>query len=306
MLEPDASLESDGATVIAPIHPGRSSKERPLPNPVPPEPSVTLYAGEVMHHRLRPKRHRFVYKVYSTLVDLDRRHEIGGLSRFLSHNRWNLFSIHDKDHGPADGGDLRSWADNLFHEAGLEKRPFRIMLLCYPRIFGAVFNPLSVYFAYDEKNRLVGVIYEVRNTFGERHSYVATVKKGELTASGLRQSRKKLFYVSPLMDMDMRYHFHLKPPGDAIAVRILETDAAGPFLVATFHGTAQLVSSRTLAQQAIRVPFQTFKVVAAIHYEALRIWLKGVRLRDRPVAPPRHSTVDGVLDISGQSPKVGR
>lgn len=249
-----------------------------------------------MHHRMRPKIHRFTYKVYAVLMDLDRQHEMRAMSPVLSHNRWNLFSVHDKDHGRADGTPLRPWADDLFAQAGLAVPPARLMLLCYPRILGAVFNPLSVYYGYDENDALIGVIYEVRNTFGERHAYVAKVEKGQLTPAGLRQERDKLFYVSPLMDMDMRYTFNLKLPGDEITIRILENDADGPILSATFHGEAVPVSTRSLFAEAMRVPFLTAKVVGAIHYEALRLWFKGIKLRDRPTAPPRYSLADGVLE----------
>ncbi len=261
----------------------------------PPDAALTLYAGLVMHQRMKPKQHRFAYRVYSVLMDLDRQSEIGCLSPLISHNRWNLFSVHDRDHGAADGSSLRAWADRMLAEAGLEQRAHRVVLLCYPRIFGLVFNPLSVYYAYRENGDLVGVIYEVRNTFGERHAYVAKVEQGQLRPSGLRQTRAKLFFVSPLMDMEMRYHFNLKPPGDGVTIRILETDREGPILAATFHGLAQPISTTTLLAQAIRVPFQTLKIVGAIHYEALRLWLKGIKLRDRPKAPPRFSVRDGVL-----------
>jgi DUF1365 family protein len=274
--------------------PIRHDTAQPLP-PVtlPPDAPLTLYRGLVMHQRMRPKSHRFSYRVYSVLMDLDRQEDIGRLSPALSHNRWNLFSVHDKDHGPADGSALRPWADAMLAKGGLETRAAKIMLLCYPRILGAVFNPLSVYYAYGDDDQLVGVIYEVRNTFGERHAYVAKVEPGQYSPAGLRQTRAKLFYVSPLMDMDMRYHFNLKPPGDAITIRILEHDQKGPILSATFHGEAVPVSTRTLFGEALRVPFLTAKVVGAIHYEALRLWLKGIKLRDRPSAPPRFSVVDG-------------
>lgn len=268
----------------------------PMASIPPPDAPLTMYRGLVMHQRMRPKVHRFTYKVYAVLMDLDRQHEISGMSPVLSHNRWNLFSVHDKDHGPADGSALRPWANALFAQAGLSVPPVRLMLLCYPRILGAVFNPLSVYYGYDENNALVSVIYEVRNTFGERHAYVAKVENGQLTPAGLRQERDKLFFVSPLMDMAMRYTFNLKPPSDAITIRILENDVEGPILSATFHGEAVPVSTRSLFAEAMRVPFLTAKVVGAIHYEALRLWLKGIKLRHRPPAPPRFSVVDGVLE----------
>jgi DUF1365 family protein len=286
---------------VAPIH-----DETAIPLPpftLPPDAPLTLYSGLVMHQRMRPKSHRFGYRVYSVLMDLDRQDEIGSLSPVLSHNRWNLFSVHDKDHGPADGSPLRPWADDMLAKGGLTRRAAKIMLLCYPRILGAVFNPLSVYYAYDDAHQLVGVIYEVRNTFGERHAYVAKVEPGQLGPAGLRQTRAKLFYVSPLMDMEMRYHFNLKPPGDSVTIRILEHDTKGPILAATFHGEAIAVSTRSLVAEALRVPFLTAKVVGAIHYEALRLWLKGIKLRDRPPAPARFSVVDGERAEAQSAPK---
>ena len=281
--------------------------DTPVPplHAAPPSAPLTLYSGTVMHHRMKPKTHRFAYKVYSVLMDLDQQDAIGGLSPFLSHNAWNLFSVHDRDHGPADGGALRAWADRMLARAGLAKPAARILLLCYPRILGFVFNPLSVYYAYDEADRLVAVIYEVRNTFAERHAYVAKVDAGQLTPAGLRQGRDKLFFVSPFIDMAMRYTFNLKPPGDNVTIRILETDAQGPLLSATFHGKAQPVRSATLFAEALRVPFLTVKVVGAIHYEALRLWLKGIKLRSRPPAPPRFSLVDGHVG-DGPPPAIAR
>lgn len=283
------------AMPVTPLVTARPLANRAVSIP-PPVAPLTMYRGLVMHQRMRPKAHRFTYKVYAVLMDLDRQHEMSAMSPVLSHNGWNLFSVYDRDHGPADGSALRPWANELFVEAGLSTPPTRLMLLCYPRILGAVFNPLSVYYGYDENDHLVGVIYEVRNTFGERHSYVAKVEDGQLTPAGLRQERDKLFFVSPLMDMAMRYTFNLKPPSDAITVRILENDAEGPILSATFHGEAVPVSTRSLFAEAMRVPFLTAKVVGAIHYEALRLWLKGIKLRDRPPAPPRFSVADGVLE----------
>ncbi len=162
-----------------------------------------------------------------------------------------------------------------------------MLLLCYPRILGWVFNPLSVYFAYDRTGTLAAVIYEVRNTFGEKHSYVAPVAAGELTQAGLRQKRRKLFYVSPFNGHgDARTVSACAHRPRTSRVRILETDAEGPLLSATFHGVRKALTSSTLLSALARVPFLTLKVVAGIHWEALRLWIKGMRLVPRPPAPP--------------------
>jgi uncharacterized protein len=236
--------------------------------------AAALYVGEVMHARLKPVGHRFSYRVASLMIDLDRLDEADQSARLFSVGRFNLFGFHEADHGPGDGSSLRAHVDRLLAEAGVA-RAERIVLLCYPRVLGYVFNPLSVYWALDGAGRTTAVVYEVRNTFGERHTYVAPVRPGEVTAAGLRQTRAKRFYVSPFMPMDQVYHFRLTPPGEGVRVRILETDADGPTLSATFVGRRRPLSDRTLAAVAAAMPLHTVKVVAGIHWEALRLWLKG-------------------------------
>ncbi len=121
-------------------------------------------------------------------------------------------------------------------EHGIDLTGGRCLLLCYPRLLGYTFNPLSVYFCYRADGRLALMIYEVRNTFGDIHAYVLPVRPGELSPAGLRQEQDKLFYVSPFVEMAMRYHFRLTPPGEQVKLRILETDREGPLLAATFSG----------------------------------------------------------------------
>jgi len=251
----------------------------------PPAGAASLVPGTVMHARMKPKVHRFSYKVFNLLIDVDRLVEAGRLSRFFSVGRgFNLAGFRESDHG--DGRTpLRAYAEGLLAPAGVSLTGGRVLLLCYPRILGFVFNPISVYFCYGRTDDLVAVIYEVRNTFGQMHSYVAPVAPGELSPAGLRQTRDKQFYVSPFMDMDLRYHFRLLPPGDEVRLRILETDAEGPILSATFSGRRETLTSVALLRQCLAIPFMTLKVVAGINWEALKLWLKGVRLRARP-APP--------------------
>jgi uncharacterized protein len=253
----------------------------------PPAAAVSLYRGEVMHARLRPVGHRFVYRVFSLLVDLDRLGAADRRSALFSVGRFNLVSFHEADHGPCTGASLRRHIDALLAPCGIDVRGGRVLLLCYPRILGYVFNPLSVYYAYDRADALRAVVYEVRNTFGEVHTYVAPVEPGALTEAGLRQERDKLFYVSPFLDMAMRYHFRLLPPGDAVRVRILETDADGPILSATFSGRRADLTTATLARACVALPLMTLKVIAGIHWEALKLWLKGVKLSPRPPATAR-------------------
>lgn len=261
-------------------------------NGPPPAAAGTLYPGKVMHQRLRPFGHRFSYSVFSLLVDADRLGELAGLARLLSVNRAGILSFNERDHVEEDGETLRQFADRLLARAGLERPAARVLLLAYPRVFGYVFNPLSTYFAYDAQDRLVAIIYAVRNTFGERHSYVAPVLPGESSAAGIRQTRTKIFHVSPFMDMGLRYHFRILPPGKAVRIRIHECAGNEPVLAATFNADAQRLTDASLARCLLKFPFMTLKVMAGIHWEALKLWLKGARFRTSPPPPETASYRD--------------
>ncbi len=222
-----------------------------------------IYEGAVTHTRISPRRHAFRYRVFCLLLDLD---ELDTLDlRVFARNRAAWASFHDSDHG--DGRPLREWAEAQLAEAGIEAGgPIR--LLCYPRLFGFVFNPLSVWFCHGKDGALAATIYEVHNTFGERHCYV-------LRAGG-NQECDKAFYVSPFLSLDCRYEFRIVPPSDDVTIAIRESEAGMPVLHAAFCGRRKALTDRALASALIRHPLMTFKIVAAIHYEAFRLWLKRV------------------------------
>lgn len=244
--------------------------------------AASLYVGDVMHARLRPRGHRFTYRVMSLLINLDRLAEADRQSRLFGVNRWALYSFYEADHGLRDGTSLRLYAQARAAEHGIDLTGGRVLLLCYPRLLGYTFNPLSVYFCHRADGSLALLIYEVRNTFGQIHPYVVPVRPGDLTSAGVRQEQDKTFYVSPFLAMDMRYHFRIGPPGADVRLRILETDSEGPLLAATFFGRQRALNSRALLRSLLEVPLVPFKIVAAIHWEALRLWLKGIRLIPRP------------------------
>lgn len=252
----------------------------------PPRDPVALIRGRVMHARMKPVAHRFDYDVFALLIDLDRLAEADATSRMFAVNRRAPVSFRESDHGPCDGSSLRAYVQRILTPLGIDLTGGRVLLQCYPRVFGYVFNPLSVYFAYGRTDELMAVVYEVRNTFGQRHTYVAPVRPGDLTPAGLRQERDKLFYVSPFNGMAMRYRFRVRPPTSDFALRILETDDEGPLLAAAFAGRIEPLTTRALVSALIDVPLLTLKVIAGIHWEALKLWIKGMRLVDRPPAPP--------------------
>ena len=234
-----------------------------------------IYIGAVMHRRLAPRRHRFRYRSFWLLLDLD---ELDGLDARLglfSHNGFNLFSFNDRDHGDGSAAPLRGQIEMQLHEAGIDWSGGRIRLLCMPRSLGHCFNPLSVYFCNHADGRPAAIVYQVHNTFGERHSYVLSAR-----GQGRQlQACDKAFYVSPFMDMDLRYEFALSMPGERLNLAIRLRQQGETLLVAALAGERRQLDDRALLRLFLTIPAQTLTTVAAIHWQALRLWLKGLRIR---------------------------
>jgi uncharacterized protein len=247
---------------------------------------AALYRGKVMHARWRPVQHRFTYRVMSLLIDLDRMKEADRQSWLFGINRAAPFSFHEGDHGDGKGTNLSQHARRLAAERGIDLSGGRVLLLCYPRVFGYAFNPLSIYFCYGASGNLALLIYEVRNTFGEMHSYILPVQEGS-AGSIVRQSQSKTFYVSPFMEMDTHYRFSVSPPQQDVSVRIVQSGTQGAMFAAAFRGRRRALTNRSLLGALFGLPFLTLKVIAAIHWEAMRLWLKGVpyvpRLKQREI-----------------------
>ena len=227
--------------------------------PEPADAAAALYVGKVMHARLKPMGHRFSYRVMSLLIDLDRLAEADRQSPLFGVNRAALYSFREADHGARDGSPLRAYAQRCAAERGIDLTGGRVLLLCYPRLLGYTFNPLSVYFCYRASGELALLIYEVRNTFGDIHPYVLPVKSGEMSCAGVRQQQDKLFYVSPFIEMAMRYHFRVLPPEERVQLRILETDREGPLLAATFNGRRRALNTKELRRAFFAFPLVTLE-----------------------------------------------
>lgn len=248
-----------------------------------------LYFGDVMHRRVRPRAHRLAYRILSLLIDLDELDTAPARARFFSRNRFNLFSFHDRDHGDRSGTDLKAQVEAHMRAAGLEVDGGAIRLLCMPRVLGFTFNPLSIYFCHDRSGRLVAVLYEVSNTFGERHSYLIPA---EPDADGmLRQRQDKRFFVSPFMEMDLAYSFRLRPPEETYLLSITVADHKGTVLTAVHSARREPLSDSALARAFLSLPLVTMKVVAGIYWEAVKIWVKGVPLYRKPPPPADAVTV---------------
>lgn len=246
-----------------------------------------LYPGIVTHTRVKPRRHRLRYRIFMLLVDLDEAQALGARLKLFGAERFALASFYERDH-LSGAGRLKAEVEGHLEAAGIETGgPVR--LLCMPRILGGVFNPLSVYFCHRADGTLSALLYEVNNTFGERHSYLIPVTGAD--GETVRQGISKGFYVSPFMDMDLAYGFRIQPPGETVSVGVEVSDAEGPVLSAAFAGARQDLTDAALWKAFVSHPLMTLGVMAAIHWEALKIWLKGERLRPRPPAPTRPVTV---------------
>ncbi len=257
-------------------------------------PAAHLYFGKVMHARLKPRAHRFSYNVFSLVIDIDRLDAASEQSILFSTNKANLISFQERDHGNRDGQDLRTYINRLMDD-GVLPRPKRVLLWCNPRVLGYTFNPLSTYFCYDEYDKVYAIVYQVHNTFGQSHSYVATEDPNSTVQNGsIRHAAEKRFYVSPFLDMGLRYNFRINPPDDALKIRILEHDDEGPILAAMFSGTRKGLNLGNLLLGMAKTAGLTWKITAGIHYEALWLWLKGITIRPRP-SPPR--------DVSYETPR---
>jgi DUF1365 family protein len=238
-----------------------------------------LYDGTVIHQRLRPVRHRLRYRIFQLLLDLDELPALGTRLKLFSHDRRGLFSFQERDHGDGVAGGLRDWVESQLLQAGIDMTGGPIRLLCMPRILGHAFNPITVYFCHAGSGDLLAMLYEVRNTFGGKHSYVIPVAAG---ATRVHQVCDKNFHVSPFLPMNLTYRFRTKPPGEAMSLGITASDADGIVIATAFGASRQALTDLSLLHQFLRMPLQGMKVLAAIHFEAARLWLRGARLYPQP------------------------
>lgn len=246
-----------------------------------------LYSGAVMHRRFRPKAHHLRYRMYSLLLDLDELPEVSRHTRLFSHNRFNLMSLHESDYGDGRQTGLKNWVREQLQAARLP-HDGRILLLTMPRILGYAFNPVSVYFCHNAQGELVALMYEVNNTFGERHGYLLEVT--EPAGQDIHQQCRKQFHVSPFLESNMGYRFTMRPPQEDTREMLFSVrahDAEGCKLVATYRAQRHALTDAALGWHFVSHPLLTLKVITAIHWEALKLWLKGVKVIRKP-APPVH------------------
>ena len=247
-----------------------------------------LFEGTVVHKRLAPRRHEFAYRVFAVCLDVDEIDALDRHLRFFSRNRRNVLSFHDADLGSEGAEPVAAKARHLLGRAGLAAFGARIELVCYPRLWGYVFNPLSVYFCRDASGTVGAVIYEVSNTFGERKSYVIS---GACPDAAMSQACAKEMYVSPFTGADGQYGFHCVAPSERVVIGVNFREAGVPILKTHFRGTRRPLTDRTILGLVARHPLMTVKVMGAIHYEAARLWAKGVPVVTRHASPAYSFTI---------------
>ena len=240
------------------------SEERPV---------SCIYFGRVVHRRTRPVEHRFQHRVWSLFADLDELPELAARLAIFSFNRPNVFSFFERDHGPRDGSPLRPWIERHLRAAGVDASGGPVRILCFPRLFGYVFNPLSIWFCHHRSGRLVAVLLQVSNMSGDWHNYLFSADE---PGSQRSASFEKRFSVSAFTSMNARYECSLEQPHERFDVRVGEFEDGVETLAALWMGERSPMTTRTLVYALARYPLMTFKIWGAIYWQAVRLLAKGV------------------------------
>ena len=251
--------------------------------------SSCIYTGKVIHKRFKPKEHFFKYKVFSLFIDLSELNELNDKLKFFSLNKFNLVSFYEKDHGERDGSSLLNWVKLNLTNNNISTENIKIKLLCYPRILGYVFNPLSIFFIYNKDENLISILYEVKNTFGEQHTYVF---KAESENKLIQNNCSKKFHVSPFIEMNCNYFFRVLNPGENLSVKIDQYDQEGKILFASQDGKRSDLTSKNLINSYLKHPLMTYKIISAIHFEAFKLWIKGIKFVKKKLQIKNNITIE--------------
>ena len=250
-----------------------------------------LSNGQVRHSRLRPAQNTFSYGVFTLLLPLRTLGTEGFNSKLCSRNRFNLIAFHDKDHGDGQTP-LLPWIDGLLRSEGIDDADGEIWLQTFPRVLGYVFNPVSFWFCHRSNGELRAIVCEVNNTFGERHCYL--LDTGGAMPWGLALSAKKVFHVSPFCAVEGSYRFRFMRTTQSvggedierIVARIDYDDDEGPLLLTSVSGKLEPLSTASAALAFVRHPLMTLGVIARIHWQALKLFIKRVPFFSKPLPPP--------------------
>ena len=251
-------------------------------------PAALIGFGHVGHRRLRPVGNAFRYPTFFLMLPMRSLRAHG--SDTLAVNRPGWLSFHDRDHGDGRGaqqGGALAWLDELLIGAGIKDATGEAWLQTYPRVLGHTFKPVSFWYCHTDQGALRAVVAEVNNTFGERHCYLL-----DRPAYGEELRADKVFHVSPFCTAAGRYRFRflrsVQGGQERMVARVDHDDADGPLIETHLSGTLQLADRRSLRHALLAYPALTLGVVARIHWQALRLWLKRIPFHSKP-APPQQA-----------------
>lgn len=243
-----------------------------------------LYHCRVMHHRLEPRQHRFDYGVFYLWLDLDEVDALSKRLRFFKRNRWALFSFCDHDHIVKDGANAKENVLQVMREAGVDtSRISKVRLLTFPRVLGYIFNPVCFYYAFDAEEKPVAAVAEVTNTFHEQKPYVLT--QFEQPQQRFRLVTAKHFYVSPFLGLELNFDFKLRLPGDHLEIHVDDHDGDEHVILTALTGMRHELNDASLLTAFFKYPLVTLRVIFLIHWHALRLWMKGLRVHRKADLP---------------------
>jgi len=254
-----------------------------------------LLCANVMHERLRPVRHRFIYPVFCLRLNLD---ALPRLQRWwFGIDRWRLLSLRRRDYGPHDGSELAPWMRARLREAGLFADG-EIWLQTFPRVFGYAFNPVSFWLCHDRAGDLRALLAEVNNTFGERHAYLMAAPDGGPILPVTTLHCRKVLHVSPFCRVEGNYEFRVRTAPDTAFVGITYHDVDGPLIRTAIGGRLLPFARGAVLGALLRQPWMTLAVVARIHWQALRLWLRNVPFFGRCPPAPGAKEAEAGLDVA--------
>lgn len=238
-----------------------------------------IFTAKVMHKRLFPKENGFVYNVYYLSLPLA---ELDNISDKLNHNKFGAISFYDKDHGKKDGSSLKKWVEKIFTAHNINSDGLDVTLIALPRILGYVFNPVSFYLCFDKDKKLKIVVCEVNNTFGETHTYICHNNGGEISSEQYLQA-EKVFHVSPFLEREGYYKFRFDVREEKLGIWIDFYDKEGnKKLITSLIGNFIDLNKSNLSKVFWKHPLVTLKTIFLIHYQAIKLVIKGIKYVPKP------------------------